>query len=57
MDRQIVRISKNEPFLISNEIKMKIVEQYHIVVSATTIHRRLQEAGLRGCMPKKKPLN
>ena len=49
-------MSKKYPFLTSNEIKTKIEEQYHVVVSAPTIRRRLQEAGLRGCIAKNKPL-
>lgn len=56
MDRQIVRMSERDPFLTSNKIKAKIEEQYNVVVSSPTIRRRLQEAGLRGCIAKKKPL-
>ena len=41
---------------LTNEIKTKIEEQYHIVVSTPIICRNLQEASLRGYIAKKKPL-
>ena len=41
----IFKRSKKESFLTSNEIKTKIEEQYHVVVSAPTICC-LQETGL-----------
>lgn len=56
VDRIIVRMSKNDPFLTSSQIKKKLYENYNINVSSKTIRRRLNEAGLRGCIAKKKPL-
>ena len=49
-------MSKKDPFLTSYEIKTRIEEQYYIAVSTPTICSRLQEAGLRGCIAKKKHL-
>lgn len=54
-DRHICRTSKSNPFMSSHDIKAEVAEQLNVEVSARTIRRRLQEAGLRGCIAQKKP--
>lgn len=51
-DNMIFRMVKANPFASSAEIK----QQLGIGIAASTIRRRLNEYGLKGCIPCKKPL-
>lgn len=55
-DRQIVHLSKKNPFLSSMEILRQVQPQITCQISSATVRRRLLEAGLRGCIAKRKPL-
>lgn len=51
-DRQIVRVSKNDPFKSSTEIKTEL----GLKISSRTIRRRLQDNNLHGRAARKVPL-
>ena len=54
-DRLIVRLSKLDPSLTSQDIQKKMVEMYGIALSQSTTKNRLRVAGLFGRRPSKKP--
>lgn len=54
-DRIICRTSKANPFLTSTKINELVAPQITQNISARTVRRRLQEAGLHGCIARKKP--
>lgn len=56
LDRRIVRICKERPFLSSNQILAEIKQTVEYSVSSRTIRRRLVEAHLLSRRPAKKPL-
>lgn len=56
IDKQILRISKNNPFMSSRNIKNIIQEDYAVNVTSRTIRNRLIEGNLMARRPAKKPL-
>jgi transposase len=56
LDRAILNISKNDPFLSSRRIGAQIEETMGVIVTSRTIRNRLIEAQLFGRRPAKKPL-
>ena len=54
-DTAIVRMSKKDPFMPSREIRKNMNLDYNINISHQTVTRRLKEAGLNGCVSRKKP--
>ena len=55
-DRTLVRLSLSNRRLTSFDLKSKLQGNYNITLAARTIRKRLQDAGLRGCIAAKKPL-
>lgn len=55
-DKQIVRMSKVDPFLTSCEIRAQIEQNHGVRVSAQTVRRRLQENSLNGRIGRSKPI-
>lgn len=56
VDKRIIRMSKNNPFLSSTQIKADLEETGLANISARTVRRRLVDGGLFGRRPAKKPL-
>lgn len=54
-DRLICRYSRTNPFLTSQDIQHAVRSQLSTQITARTIRNRLTEAGLRGCIARKKP--
>ena len=54
-DRRICRESKKNPFLTARKIRDNLATQISREVSVRTVRRRLCEAGLHGCIARKKP--
>lgn len=54
-DKIIVKISKNDPFMSSKQISVAAKSDYNIDISRQTVDRRLDEAGLKSYIAKKKP--
>ena len=52
-DQIIVRKSKSNHFKTAQEIKVEMQNKHAVSVSLSTTKRRLREAGLKGCKPKK----
>ena len=55
-DKRIVRLSKQDPDRSAVDIRRELLECNDDVPSVQTIRRRLNEAGLFGRIPRKKPL-
>lgn len=56
MDRELIRISKKNPYLSSTQILAQLEEYGGANISSSTVRRRLIVAGLSGRRPAKKPL-
>lgn len=54
-DGLIKRLSLENRFKSSNNIKVAIEQEHGIKLSCSTIRNRLRSAGLRGCRPRKVP--
>jgi hypothetical protein len=55
MDRNIVRVSREDPQRSSTDIQMVVKTPNEVTPSLRTVRRRLQDAGLHGRRPAKKP--
>ncbi|CAO4373033.1 unnamed protein product [Caenorhabditis nigoni] len=55
MDRNIVRASREDPQRSSTDIQMVVKTPNEVTPSLRTVRRRLQDAGLHGRRPAKKP--
>ena len=54
-DRIVVRKSKADRFKTASQIKAEMQIDYDVDISVSTTRRRLREAGLNACRPRKKP--
>lgn len=54
-DRQLVRLSKADPFLTSSEIRAQMEKYHGVKISSQTVRRRLQENSLNGRIARRKP--
>lgn len=55
MDRNILRVSRQNPCLSAVDIKRQLSEEDGVTISESTVRRRLQAGGLHGRRPAKKP--
>lgn len=55
-DRMMVLLSKRDPFKTSTHILNEIQPRLQREICSRTVRNRLTEAGLRGCIARKKPL-
>ena len=55
-DRALVRYSLSDLRLTSPELRQRMESELGVTVSSSTIRKRLNSAGLRGCVAVKKPL-
>ena len=54
-DRVVVRKSKSNRFKMAPQIKAEMQIEHGVNISVSTTRRRLREAGLKDCKPRKKP--
>ena len=54
-DRIVVRKSKADRFKTASQIKAEMQIDYDVDISVSTTRRRLRDAGLNACRPRKKP--
>lgn len=55
-DREIIKMSKNNPFFNSNDIRKKMREDLNVEISSSSIRRRLIQNNLKGRIARQKPL-
>ena len=55
-DRALVRYSLSDRRLTSPELRQRMESELGVTVSSSTIRKRLNSAGIRGCVAVKKPL-
>ena len=54
-DRLMVRKSKSNHYKTAPQIKAEMLIEHGVNILVSTTQRRLREAGLKGCKPRKKP--
>ena len=55
-DRVLVRMSLQDRRLTAPQLSRRLLEEHGVNLASRTVRKRLQKAGLRGCVAAKKPL-